>query len=214
MDLTLEELERADLATAADGFDRDAVRDLLRRAAERIRVLEREGVKGVSESVSAVLEQAVRSGEELVAGATRDADAVRASAEADADRIARDAAEVAAKAIAEGERVAAEKVDAAQVQVEEILAAAEQEARERAKTVINDAQQRLDRLLAAERDVHDRIQAALADIQSSLTRVGVNQAAELALTVEEPDVDLPWADTTGTRRDGAEAADRDDRKSA
>ena len=40
--------------------------------------------------------------------------------------------------------------------------------------------------LAAERDVHDRLQAAMSDIQTSVSRVGVSQEAELALTVEDP----------------------------
>ena len=65
------------------------------------------------------------------------------------------------------------------------------------RTVINEAQQRLDRLLAAERDVHDRLQAAMDDIQASVSRVGVSQAAELALMVEDPTADLPWADASG-----------------
>lgn len=194
VDLTPEQLERAEFATSDTGFEPDAVRELLRRAADRIRTLERDGVKSVSGSVGAVLEQAVKSGEELVASATTDAEAVRAAAEVDAARIASDAAAVAAKAIAEGEHSAAELVEAAESQSAEITANAEKEARGRSAQVINEAQQRLDRLLAAERDVHDRLQTAMADIQDSVTRVGVNQGAELALTVEDPASDLPWAD--------------------
>ena len=64
--------------------------------------------------------------------------------------------------------------------------------------VIKEAQQRLDRLLAAERDVHDRLQAAMSDIRNSVGRVGVDQDAELALTVEDPSPtvaeDATWAD--------------------
>ena len=194
MDVTPEDLEQAEFATAEEGFDPEAVRELLRKAAARMRAHEREGVKSVSESVSAVLDQAVKSGEELVASAEKDADAVRASAEGEAARIAKDAAEVAAKTIAEGEKASAEIIEAADKQVEEILAAAEKNARERSTQVINEAQQRLDRLLAAERDVHDRLQAAMTDIQASVSRVGVSQSAELALTVEDPNSDVSWAD--------------------
>jgi DivIVA domain-containing protein len=194
VDVTPEELERAEFDTADEGFDPEAVRELLRKAAARMRALEREGVKSVSESVSAVLDQAVKSGEELVASATKDADAVRAAAEADAERIAGDAAAVAAKSIADGEKTAAERIEEAEKHVEEILATAEKNARERSTQVINEAQQRLDRLLAAERDVHDRLQAAMTDIQASVSRVGVSQAAELALTVEDPNSDVAWAD--------------------
>ncbi|MEQ8841738.1 MAG: hypothetical protein RIB98_12235 [Acidimicrobiales bacterium] len=194
MDISPEDLERAEFDTTDNGLDPDAVRDLLRKAAERMRVLERDGVKSVSSSVSAVLEQAVKSGEELVAAASKDADAVRTAAEHDAERIAKDAAAVAAKSIAEGEKASAELVEAADKQVEEILATAEKNARERSVRVINEAQQRLDRLLAAERDVHDRLQAAMTDIQASVSRVGVSQSAELALTVEDPNSDVPWAD--------------------
>ena len=194
MDVTPEDLERAEFDSAADGFDPEGVRELLRKAAERMRALEREGVKSVSDSVSAVLEQAVKSGEELVASATADADAVRGAADNDAARIAHDAAEVAAKTIADGEKAAAEIVEAADKQVEEILATAEKNARERSAQVINEAQQRLDRLLAAERDVHDRLHAAMTDIQASVSRVGVSQSAELALTVEDPNAEVNWAD--------------------
>jgi len=194
VDVTPEDLERAEFETADGGFEPDAVRELLRNAATRMRALEREGVKSVSESVSAVLDQAVKSGEELVASATTDADAIRAAADVDAGRIAGDAAEVAAKSVAEGEKAAAELIEAGDKQVEEILAAAEKNARERSTQVINEAQQRLDRLLAAERDVHDRLQAAMTDIQASVSRVGVSQSAELALTVEDPNSDVPWAD--------------------
>lgn len=212
MDVTPEDLERAEFASADAGFDPDAVRELLRKAAERMRALEREGVKSVSASVGAVLEQAVKSGEDLIASATKDADAVRAAAEGDAERIANDAAAVAAKTIAEGEKAAAEQVESAQREVEEILATAEKNARDRSTQVINEAQQRLDRLLAAERDVHDRLKAAMADIQASVSRVGVSQSAELALTVEDPTPDVHWADDAD---DSAPADDiGDERKSA
>jgi hypothetical protein len=194
VDVTPEDLERAEFDSTDGGFEPDAVRELLRKAAERMRALERGGVKSVSESVGAVLEQAVKSGEELVAPATKDGDAIRGAAEADATRIADDAAAVAAKRIAEGEKASAELVEAASTQVEEILATAEKNARDRSTQVINEAQQRLDRLLAAERDVHDRLQAAMTDIQASVSRVGVSQSAELALTVEDPNSDVPWAD--------------------
>jgi hypothetical protein len=49
-------------------------------------------------------------------------------------------------------------------------------------------------LLAAERDVHDRLHAAMTDIQASVSRVGVSQSAELALTVEDPNAEVNWAD--------------------
>jgi cell division septum initiation protein DivIVA len=205
VDVTPEDLERAEFGTTDAGFEPDAVRDLLRKAASRMRALEREGVKSVSESVGAVLEQAVKSGEDLIASATKDADAVRAAADGDAKRITGDAAAVAAKTIAEGEKAAAERLEAAQEQVEEILATAERNARERSAQVINEAQQRLDRLLAAERDVHDRLKAAMTDIQASVSRVGVSQSAELALTVEDPDSDVHWADDAGTADEAAEA---------
>lgn len=194
MDVTPEDLERAEFETTDAGFDPDAVRELLRSAATRMRALESEGVKSVSESVSAVLDQAVKSGEELVASATTDADAIRASAEVDVERIASDAAAVAAKTIAEGEKASAELVEAGSKQVDEILATAEKNARDRSAQVINEAQQRLDRLLAAERDVHDRLQSAMTDIQASVSRVGVSQSEELALTVEDPNSDVSWAD--------------------
>ena len=42
--------------------------------------------------------------------------------------------------------------------------------------------------------MHDRIQAAMTDIQASVTRVGVSQEAELALTVEDPTGEPSWAD--------------------
>ena len=107
MDPTPEELERADFSTIDAGYDPDAVRGLLRKAADRIRALERDGVKSVSASVTAVLDQAVRSGEDLVAEATRDAEAIRNAARADAERITTDAGEVAARAVADGEHRAA-----------------------------------------------------------------------------------------------------------
>jgi hypothetical protein len=113
---------------------------------------------------------------------------VRSAADNDAARIAHEAAEVVAKTVADGEKAAADK------QVEEILATAEKNARERSAQVINEAQQRLDRLLAAERDVHDRLHAAMTDIQASVSRVGVSQSAELALTVEDPNAEVNWAD--------------------
>jgi len=114
VDVTPEDLERAEFDSAADGFDPEGVRELLRKAADK--------------------------------------------------------------------------------QVEEILATAEKNARERSAQVINEAQQRLDRLLAAERDVHDRLHAAMTDIQASVSRVGVSQSAELALTVEDPNAEVNWAD--------------------
>ena len=91
-----------------------------------------------------------------------------------------------AKQIRDAEEAAATTIAEATAAAEAIAAQAEVEAIERSAQVINDAQQRLDRLLAAERDVHDRLQAAMADIQASVSRVGVSQDAELALTVEDP----------------------------
>ncbi|MDG2028884.1 MAG: hypothetical protein P8J50_17420 [Acidimicrobiales bacterium] len=74
------------------------------------------------------------------------------------------------------------------------MTAAEKDARERSTKVIHEAQQRLDRLLAAKRDVHDRPQAAMADIHASVSQVGVSQTDELALTVEDPDGEVAWAE--------------------
>ena len=84
--------------------------------------------------------------------------------------------------------------DEAREEAEGIAAKAEAEAIDRSTRVINAAQQRLDRLLAAERDVHDRLQAAITDMQLSVSRVGVAQDAELALTVEDPNPMARWAD--------------------
>jgi cell division septum initiation protein DivIVA len=196
VDVTPEDLERAEFDTSDDGFDPEAVRELLRGAAERIRTLEREGVRSVSDAVSAILEQAVKTGEELTASATKDAAAVRAAAAGDAERSANDAEAVAAKTIAEGEKAAAALIGDADRQVAEILASAEKNARERSTEVINEAQQRLDRLLAAERDVHDRLQAAMTDIQSSVSRVGVSESAESALITEDTTGDVAWVNAT------------------
>ena len=166
MEVTPEALERAEFDSTDAGFDPNAVRELLRKAADRIRALERDGVKNVSESVSAVLDQAVRSGEALMTAARNDADAVRSAADA---------------------------------QVDEILAAAENAARDRAAQVINEAQLRLDRLLEAKRDVHDRLQTTMSDIHEFVSRVGVNQPAEFALTAEESD-DSPGDNDVANRR--------------
>ena len=163
MDLTPEELERAEFAVTPDGYDPDEVRALLARAAERIRELE---------SATATID------------------------------LTEDAAELAARRITEADRLAAGRLDYARQQVDEMLSAAETGARERATAVLSEAQRRLDRMLAAERDVHDRLKAAVADLSESVARVGVDQSAELALTVEEPlgDAvtvdDAPWADPT------------------
>ena len=70
MEFSPEDLESAEFGSADEGYDHDAARELLRKTAERIRELEREGVKSVSDSVSAVLEQAVKPGEDLVSSAT------------------------------------------------------------------------------------------------------------------------------------------------
>ena len=111
-----------------------------------------------------------------------------------------DAAELAARRITEADHLAAGRIAYAERQVEEMLAAAEAEARSRAGAVLSEAQRRLDRMLAAERDVHDRLKAAVADLSESVARVGVDQSAELALTVEDPAIepvsvdDARWAD--------------------
>jgi vacuolar-type H+-ATPase subunit H len=217
VDIDPEKLQLAEFDSLDDGgFDPEQVRETLRKAAERIRELERDGVRSVGDSVNAVLELATKTGEELVDKANSDADAIRAAAETDSGRIADDAAEVAAKHIADGEKLAAEKVEAAQGQVDKIVTDAETEARDRATTVINDAQRRLDDLLAAERNVHDRLQAAMTDIQASLTRVGVDQAAELLLTVEEPTEleGASWADDNGGDGDSSNGKSESNRKSA
>jgi succinate dehydrogenase/fumarate reductase flavoprotein subunit len=168
VDVTPEELERAAFESVDGRLDPDAVRRMLRRAAERIRMLEREGVKGVANSVGAILEQAMTSADAIIAAAKSDADAIRSAADADAAR----------------------RTEAAAAEVDAIIAAAEQSAREHSIQVISDAQARLDRLLAAEREVHDRLHAAMTDLQSSVSRLGGSQSAELALTIDEPDLDM------------------------
>lgn len=191
------------------GLDPDQVRALFEQATERIRELERKGVRGVGESVSAVLDQATRSGEELIEHARADADRIREVATADAEHITAEAAEVAAHQIAEGESAAAKAVEEAESRAATLVGDAEAEARERATTVINDAQQRLDRLLAAERNVHDRLKAAMNDIKESVAKVGVDQTPELMLTVADPDApldELHWRDDA----DGTDAGDGSD----
>jgi cell division septum initiation protein DivIVA len=163
VDVTPEDLERAALDAEDGRIDPDAIRALLRRAAERIRTLEREGVKGIPTSVGAILEQAVASADALIAAAKRDADAIRATGESESTR----------------------RVDAANAEVDAIIGSAEQRARDHSAQVISDAQQRLDRLLAAERDVHARLHTALTDLQASVSGLGGSQSAELALTMDE-----------------------------
>ena len=196
MDLTPEQLELAEFTTFDDGgFAPDEVRALLRNVATQLRSAKSDGVRGVADSVSALLDQAVSSGEDIVAAANADADAIRSGAEADAVRIQADAAELAAKAIAIGEKSAADLITDARSDIEAMKSEAEAEARARSATVIAKAQQRLDRLLSAEREVHDRLTTALDDVRESLTRAGIEQSRELALTVEDPGLDNPLADT-------------------
>jgi len=200
MDLTPEQLELTEFSVLDDGgYAPDEVRTLIRRIAEHLRGLQSEGVRGVADSVGAVLDQAVKSGEDIVARANADADAIRTAAEADSERISEDAAEVAAKAIAAGELAVADSMAAAKEDIDKMMLEADAAARARSAAVISRAQQRLDRLLAAERDVHDRVTAALSDIHESLARAGIEQSRELALTVEDPETDDPastasWAD--------------------
>jgi F0F1-type ATP synthase membrane subunit b/b' len=163
VDLTPEDLERAEFDTTEEGFDPEQVRVLLTHAAERIRELEEK---------SAVID------------------------------LTEDAAELAARRITEADQLAAGRIAYAERQAEEMVAAAEADARSRAGAVLSEAQRRLDRMLAAERDVHDRLKAAVTDLTESVTRVGVDQSRELALTVEEPTVDpvsiddANWADSS------------------
>ncbi len=214
-------LENARFSTVADGFDPDEVRALLARVAERLRVLESGAIRGIGHSVEAVLEQAVKSAEELFDQARTEVATLRAEAEEaaaalreeafrEAEEITDAAGEIAASRIAEGERLAAETIEAAERRAREMLLDADRAARDHANEVLGAAQRRLDRLLAAERDVHDRLSAALADIHASIARVGVDQQAELVLTTEEPDlpaVDVdsaPWAGS-GTDEGGDDA---------
>ncbi len=214
MDLTPEQLELADFTVLDDGgFAADEVRKLLRQVAEQLRGIERDGVRGVADSVGAVLDQAVKSGDDIVERANTDADAIRQAADADATRIRDDAAEVAAKTIAEGEKSAAELISEAKSASDQLAADTESSARKRSAEVISKAQQRLDRLLAAERDVHDRLTTALSDIHESLDRAGIDQTLELALTVEDPEADGPeseanWADDDESE-DPVESGDSD-----
>lgn len=175
MDVTPEALERAALDTADGSADPGVVCEVLRRAAERIRVLEREGVRGVPHSVGAILEQAVTSADALVEAARSDADAIRAA----------------------GDDEAARRIDAANAEIEEIIGTAERRARDHSMQVISDAQQRLDRLLAAERDVHDRLHAAMTDLQASVSRVEGSQSAEPAPTVDKPSNDMATTGSSG-----------------
>ncbi len=268
MELRPEDLEKVEFKAVDDGgVDSGEVKELLQRAAERIRALEQEGVRAVGGTVAEMLDQAVKSSEELTAQATADAGTIRetaeaaattlegeaaaAKAEAEADRataageleearaaatseaeqlvtdakgeaeqlaaaatseaeqlvtdakgesdsIIEEAGAVAAKQITDAEHNAAEKLEAAESAAASLVEDAERSAIERSTLVINESQQRLDRLLAAERDVHDRLQAAMADIQTSVSRVGVDQTKELALTIEDPDPsagdEARWAD--------------------
>lgn len=200
MDLTPEQLENAKFRVLDDGgLAPDEVRALLRQVAARLRGIERQGVRGVSAAVSAVLDQAVKSSEEILSGANSDAKAVRKAAVADAVKINDEARQVAANTIAEGEKKSADRIIATQSEIDQIMADADSAARARSSVVISKAQQRLDRLLAAERDVHDRVTAALDDIQNSLAKAGIDQSRELDLTVEDPGIDDPaseanWAD--------------------
>ncbi len=200
MDLTPKQLELAEFSVLDDGgFAPGEVRALLRQVAEHLRGLQNEGIRSVADSVEAVLHQAVKSGEEIVACANTDADAIRKAAEADTVRISDGAAKVAARTIADGEKAIADRMAAAAAEIEKMMSEAETAARARSASVISKAQQRLDRLLAAERDVHDRVTAALDDIHESLAGAGIEQSHELALTVEDPEIDDPaseasWAD--------------------
>lgn len=256
MELRPEDLEKVNFKMVDDGgIDPAEVEKLLQRAAERIRTLEQEGVRAVGGTVAEMLDQAVKSSEELTAKASADAGSIheaaeaakaeaqsereaakadaeeaREAAEADAEEaltsakadaeelvagtktqielqmadaksecesIIEEAAVVAAKQITDAELNAAEKIASAGTEAESLVRAAERNSIERSTRVINEAQQRLDRLLAAERDVHDRLQAAMSDIQTSVSRVGVDQGKELALTVEDPSPSLDearWAD--------------------
>ncbi len=199
MDLRPEDLEQADLAAVEEGgLDPAAVMDLLRRAAERIRTLEQDGVRAVGGTVADMLDQAVKSADELREEAEAAAAHLRAEAEVEGARMKEEAAALAAKQIGDAERAVAEMIESATAEADALRETAERDAVERATAVINQAQRRLDRLLAAERDVHDRLQAAMTDIQTSVARVGVQQAEELALTIEDPDLsavdEATWAD--------------------
>lgn len=213
---------RPDDLEAADLGDPAALTKLLHDAAARIRELEKEGVRAVGGTIAEMLEQAVKSGEEIVEQANADADSIRVSAETDAatmidhaaaikaeattlsEAAAADAEIVRTAAAAEAEQVgaaaekaAAKTTAAAEKAASTIASKAEKDAIARSTKVLSTAQKRLDRLLAAERDVHDRLQAAMADIQASVSRVGVNQGTELALTVEDPALavdEATWAD--------------------
>lgn len=192
MAFTPDDLESVDVS------DADAVKDALTAAAARIRELEHEGIRAVGGAVAEILDHAVTSGDKLLAEAKADAAATREAAEKAVAELS-EAGEAAAKQIREAEQTAAATIAEATAAADGIAARAETEAIERSARVISDAQQRLDRLLAAERDVHDRLQAAMADIQTSVSRVGVSQKAELALTVEDPATepvadDPRWAD--------------------
>lgn len=192
MAFTPDDLESVDVSDAG------AVKDALTAAAARIRELEHEGIRAVGGAVAEILDHAVTSGDKLLAEATADAAATREAAEKAVAELS-EAGEAAAKQIREAEQTAAATIAEATAAADGIAARAETEAIERSARVISDAQQRLDRLLAAERDVHDRLQAAMADIQTSVSRVGVSQKAELALTVEDPATepvadDPRWAD--------------------
>ncbi len=186
MVLRPEDLERAEFEVVdSGGLDAAAVADLLGRAAERIRALEQDGLRAVGGTVAEMLDQAVKSSENITADATAEADNARTDATTEAKRITDEAAKVAAKQIADAERAASDQLEQATNEADSVLKKAHSDAVERSTQVLNQAQLRLDRLLAAERDVHDNLRTALADIQASVARVGVDQAAELALTVEE-----------------------------
>jgi len=130
VEVTPEALERAEFDSTGAGFDPDAVRELLRKAADRIRSLERDGVRSVSESVSAVLDQAVRSGEELMAAARNDADAVRFAADAQVD-------EILAAAENTARDRAAQVTKDAQLRLDRLLEA-EREVHDRLQTTMSD----------------------------------------------------------------------------
>ena len=182
MSIRPEELENADVT------DVETTVDLLARAAQRIRDLEQHGVRAVGGTVAEMLDQAIRSGDEIREKATNDAtsmieNASRLQAEAESER-----------AITANQ--AKETMDAALAEA----ACLRDEARAHSTQVLAEAQARLDQLLAAERAFHDRLTQAMVDIGTVVGRNDFHESAELELTNNNAELAAPGDRTEAERQ--------------
>ena len=176
------ELENADVT------DVETTVDLLARAAQRIRDLEQHGVRAVGGTVAEMLDQAIRSGDEIREKATNDAtsmieNASRLQAEAESER-----------AITANQ--AKETIDAALAEA----ACLRDEARAHSTQVLAEAQARLDQLLAAERAFHDRLTQAMVDIGTVVGRNDFHESADLELTNNNAELAAPGDRTEAERQ--------------